>query len=55
MVLIFQVYSRNAQVSESDALPLVKMLSQIGIIEEIPENLINSAGGLAGSGPAYVS
>ncbi|CAG5073458.1 Similar to PYCR2: Pyrroline-5-carboxylate reductase 2 (Bos taurus) [Cotesia congregata] len=47
------VYSRNAQVSESDALPLVKMLSQIGIIEEIPENLINSAGGLAGSGPAY--
>ncbi|XP_008558815.1 uncharacterized protein LOC103579233 [Microplitis demolitor] len=47
------VYSRNAQVSESDALPLVKMLSQIGIIEEIPENLINAAGGLAGSGPAY--
>ncbi|XP_034936060.1 pyrroline-5-carboxylate reductase [Chelonus insularis] len=47
------VYSRNSQVSENDIKILVSMLSHISVVEEIPEYLMNAAGGLTASGPAY--
>lgn len=31
------------------------MFSYIGVTEKVPESLMNSIGGLSGSGPAYVS
>jgi len=37
-------------------LPKVKLLmSAVGDVEVIPESLMNAAGAISGSGPAYVS
>jgi len=40
----------------SVTLPKVKLLmSAVGGVEVIPESLMNAAGAISGSGPAYVS
>lgn len=52
--MLFSVYcSNNAKLKD---LELVDTLfSYIGVSQNVPENLMNSIGGLSGSGPAFVS
>ncbi|XP_071451134.1 pyrroline-5-carboxylate reductase 1, mitochondrial-like isoform X2 [Hetaerina americana] len=48
------VYCGGTKATANDMLTVNKMLSAGGICEEVPENLINAVGALAGSGPAYI-
>ena len=56
LICTFQVYCRDESTAGmSDAESIVNyMFSQLGLCEKIPESLMNSVGGLSGSGPAYV-
>lgn len=47
------LYSHNARVSEEDVALFRRMLEGVGLIDEIPEGLIDAAGTLTGCGPAF--
>lgn len=40
--------------TNQDETMIEKLFSYIGVIENVPESLMNAIGGLSGSGPAYV-
>lgn len=40
--------------TNQDETIIEKLFSYIGVIENVPESLMNAIGGLSGSGPAYV-
>lgn len=41
--------------AEQDCNIVEKILMSCGIYQRVPENMINAAGGLSGSGPAFVN
>lgn len=41
--------------TNQDETIIEKLFSYIGVIENVPESLMNAIGGLSASGPAYVS
>ncbi|KAG8230119.1 hypothetical protein J437_LFUL010611 [Ladona fulva] len=49
------VYSGGRKATQQDLHLVKRLLSAGGICEEVPQNLINAIGALAGSGPAFVS
>ena len=49
------VFSRGQYVYEQDSELVTQMLQCTGIVEEMPEILMDAVTGLSGSGPAYVS
>jgi len=53
-VISYLKYGNPKSIAEH--LPTVKLLmSSVGDVEVIPESLMNAAGAISGSGPAYVS
>ncbi|CAM1291213.1 Uncharacterised protein g67 [Pycnogonum litorale] len=48
------VFSCGTSVKEGDNKTVKKLLSSVGMCEEVPEPLIDPATGLSGSGPAYI-
>ena len=46
--------SPGSSASEDDAQTVAELLSCVGIVEQIPERLMDALTGLSGSGPAYV-
>ncbi|XP_076361699.1 pyrroline-5-carboxylate reductase 1, mitochondrial-like isoform X1 [Tachypleus tridentatus] len=48
------VFSCGSTIKEGDSDLVKKMLTSVGICEEVPETLIDAATGLSGSGPAYM-
>lgn len=49
------VFTCGTSVKEGDNLTVRRLLTSVGMCEEVPEALIDPATGLSGSGPAYVS
>jgi pyrroline-5-carboxylate reductase len=49
------VYSGGSKATSEDLTMVGNILSVAGISEMVPESLINAAGAVAGSGPAFVS
>jgi pyrroline-5-carboxylate reductase len=49
------VYSGGSTATSEDLTMIQNILSVVGISEMVPESLINAAGAVAGSGPAFVS
>lgn len=49
------VFSCGTSTKAGDSQTVKKLLSSVGLCEEVPEALIDPATGLSGSGPAYVS
>ena len=48
------VFSRGSHVEEDDADRVTEMLNCVGLVEEMPEHLMDAVTGLSGNGPAYV-
>ena len=46
--------SRGTHATEGDSQLVVDLLSSVGIVESVPEKLLDAVTGLSGSGPAYV-
>lgn len=56
IVILFPiVYTLGTHATPSDGSVMHSMLSSVGMCAEIPEQQMDAACGLAGSGPAYVS
>lgn len=49
------VYTPDKSATEKDCEIIEKILACAGIFQQVPETMINAVGGLAGSGPAFVS
>lgn len=49
------VYCPGQNVTEEDIILVRTILEVCGMCEKIPEHMINAAGALSGSGPAFVS
>ena len=49
------VFTLGLHASRDDADLVAKMLSSVGLIEEMPEQNMDAVTGLSGNGPAYVS
>lgn len=49
------VFTRGKYAEEGDADLVTEMLNCVGLVEEMPETLMDTVTGLSGSGPAYVS
>ncbi|CAD5120179.1 DgyrCDS8752 [Dimorphilus gyrociliatus] len=47
------VFTRGKHANESDADLVTEMLNCVGLVEEMPETLMDTVTGLSGSGPAY--
>ena len=47
-------FSRGSQATEVDADVARRVLGGVGIVDEVPEKLLDAVTGLSGSGPAYV-
>lgn len=48
------VYTPGSNVMQDEVLKVKTLLQSISLCSEIPENIINSASALSGSGPAYI-
>ncbi|MEQ9412110.1 MAG: pyrroline-5-carboxylate reductase [Fuerstiella sp.] len=46
--------SRGSCATEQDELLVCELLSSVGVVERVPEKLLDAVTGLSGSGPAYV-
>ena len=49
------VFTRGSNADDSDGDLVREMLSCVGLVEEMPEHLMDAVTGLSGNGPAYVS
>ena len=49
------VFSSGTNALTEDSTLVKTLLASVGIVEEIPEKLMDVATGVSGSGPAYVS
>jgi len=49
------VFAVGSKVTEEDAVTARRLLSAVGLAEQVPEKWIDPVTGLSGSGPAYVS
>ena len=49
------VFARGHNVEDHDADRVTEMLNCVGLVEEMPEHLMDAVTGLSGNGPAYVS
>ena len=49
------VFARGSHVEDEDADRVTEMLNCVGLVEEMPEHLMDAVTGLSGNGPAYVS
>ena len=49
------VFARGSHADNEDADLVTEMLNCVGLVEEMPEHLMDAVTGLSGNGPAYVS
>ena len=49
------VYSPGKTATSEDISAVETILGVLGVCERIPENMVNAAGALSGSGPSFVS
>lgn len=49
------VFVRGTNATDEDSIITSKLLSSVGMCEEVAESLIDACTALSGSGPAYVS
>lgn len=49
------VFTLGSAAHDEDAETVTEMLSCVGLVEEMPEHLMDAVTGLGGNGPAYVS
>ena len=49
------VFTRGLYANEYDCTVVSSLFRCAGLVEEVPEHLLDTATGLSGSGPAYVS
>ncbi|MDB4508375.1 pyrroline-5-carboxylate reductase [Akkermansiaceae bacterium] len=47
-------YSPGKNATDNDSAFAEKLLSSVGIVEQVPESLMDAVTGLSGSGPAYI-
>ena len=48
-------FARGQHADDDDADMVTEMLNCVGLVEEMPEHLMDAVTGLSGNGPAYVS
>ena len=49
------VFARGLHAEDHDGDMVTEMLNCVGLVEEMPEDLMDAVTGLSGNGPAYVS
>lgn len=49
------VFARGSTATQSDGEEVRRLLTSVGLCEEVPEAMMDAVTGLSGSGPAYVS
>lgn len=50
----YTAIARGANVSDEGVLATKQIFEAVGLVDEVPENLMNAITGLSGSGPAYI-
>ena len=50
----YSAFARGTGVTDADAGAARKIFGAVGLVDEVPENLLDAITGLSGSGPAYV-